>query len=620
MLRWQEVPGAVAYAVEVSKTRDFKEVVFSTETGETELKWVPPSEDASYFFRVAGIGRSGARGVFSVARETGPIVSVPRWSTSDPERRLVWRDRAPVLTLSWQASERAVAYEVEVVAQGGTRLEKTSRTAFDYRPSQLGPAEIRVRAISETGRATAFSEAVRVVAALGAPTLDHPVDGARIAGKDEPVARLRWSAGPARAFEVQLARDASFEPELERLAASEPEITWRVPEFGAYAWRVRAFSADGTPSPWSTAARFTHLPALDAPTLLAPPPEEAIALARPDTIELRWTEAQNGGAALRLAYEVAVAPGPELESTTTFVVDEARLDLPVGEAGELFWRVRAVTDGMPISGWSESNRFEVRPGYSITTIEREPGDEGYDIVIEARAADGEPVPGLDLLVQTTRGRLGEVREATPGEYRARWTTASGKYDGSAVITVRGPLGVEVRHRFGASDWLIPLEPLWVGAKVGARNDLAPAVAVRLQLDAMYHSDAVIPNSFVAASFGVGFDGRDEGAAFRSSLRRFPLEVMGGLRWDFAPIAAYAGGGLVLEPYRGVVRTDGFPDQRQRGLLAGVGLRAGGELDVRYGRLFAELGYSFVSPVEELLTLGGNSITLSVGLRVAPFAP
>ncbi len=612
------MPGAVAYAVEVSTTRDFANVVFSTETASTELKWVPPSEDRSYFFRIAGVARSGQRGAFSTPRETGPIVAVPKWLATERQYAVTWRERDPVLPLRWADSPRAAAYEVEITDRSGTRIERTTKNAYALRPTGVGEAQVRVRAISETGRPTAFSDAFTVVVALGPPSIRAPRDSARIVRTTENAVVLKWTSGPARAHEVQLARTKSFDLEIVRLPASGTELPVEVSNFGAYFWRVRAFDHDGAPSPWSATSSFTFIPEVKAPL-----PKGGIgdvALLGPGDFELSWDASKTTESSMCVAYEVAVSRDADLSSARMFSVGETSTAIPIESSGAHYWRVRAVLDDIALSAWSETVRFDVRAAYDIESVDREQDNDGYEIVVELRDEGGKPVEGISLSAETTRGRLDSFRETEAGQYRARWTTASGDYERGALITVRGPLGVETRRRLGDSSIMGALESLWVGMKVGVRNDLAPAVALRVQLDAMYDADAILPNSFLAMSAGVGFDGRDEDAdlTVQSSLRRFPIDLVAGLHRRLKPVTAYGGAGLVLEPYRGVVRVDGFPEQRQRGLLAGATIRAGIELDVRYGQLFAELGYSFISPVEELLTLGGNALTLSVGIRLAPF--
>ncbi|MEM6732247.1 MAG: hypothetical protein AAF658_11875 [Myxococcota bacterium] len=545
ILRWGEVPGASGYLIEIAEDAEFSRVIDRKQTKRTSLKWEPPSEYVSYFFRVAGVARSGQRGAFSPPRETGPVVAIPD-ATSPPDgSRATWRSEAPGVELKWSPSDSAGGYVVETAGDALVIQSETAASSLLVHPKRLGSFRWRVAARSPSGSTSAFSGWRSVLVVLGTPIPDSPVSASRINVDVGDAVELAWSAGPGRAFEVQVSKRGDFDEtgdQTTRLAGPEKTAKFEISSRGDWYWRVRAFDDSGTPTPWSSTVSFVAFPTrIEPPVARVPTDGEVLTFAQGATVSFGWASTDT-------EYEVQIASNSDFNSPEEHRLDVSLLDWSTPRPGTYFWRVRARNGDDVLSEWSSPRQFEVLPRVERTPLPPEP----------------EPAP-------------------LPVEF-------------------------------------FSLVALWVGAKIGLRNDLAPAVATRFQLDAFYPSDALFVNSFIAVSLGIGVDGRDDNAAleFESSLRRFPLDVIAGLRLPVEPFTFYGGAGVVLEPYRGRVRVDGFPEQRQNGIVGGPTLRGGITLDVRYAMLFAELGYSFVSRVEELLTLGGTALTVSVGVRVAPF--
>lgn len=75
-LRWESIPGAASYEVEIARDRELTDVVHREKTTATRLRWTPPA-DGEWWWRVRALDVDGKPGEFSEAGVTGAPVALP---------------------------------------------------------------------------------------------------------------------------------------------------------------------------------------------------------------------------------------------------------------------------------------------------------------------------------------------------------------------------------------------------------------------------------------------------------------------------------------------------------------------------------------------------------------
>ncbi len=167
----------------------------------------------------------------------------------------------------------AVTVELELIPAQGDAARASGPLAVEEGGSgevtwEAGTVEAgeawswRGRAVDASGVASAWTPPVELVGAgggpgpLDAPTLEEPLNGARLP-LDEPVL-LRWSpAGEAPdAWEIELIDPDGAAQVVEPAAGDAPERAVTLEEAGSWRWRVRALRGQEAGA-WSEVRRFT---------------------------------------------------------------------------------------------------------------------------------------------------------------------------------------------------------------------------------------------------------------------------------------------------------------------------------------------------------------------------
>jgi hypothetical protein len=146
-------------------------------------------------------------------------------------------------------------------------------------------------------------------AALGAPTLAGPNDGAAV----DLLPAFGWNpVAGASTYEFELSADAGFNSDQANFQTKNTRATLFMPFYtllnnGTYYWRVRAISSTGALGTWSE-VRWLEMAWTGRPSLLAP--DDGATLNYPaDPFKLRWTIVAGA-----MKYSVKVATDPALGS------------------------------------------------------------------------------------------------------------------------------------------------------------------------------------------------------------------------------------------------------------------------------------------------------------------
>lgn len=277
-LLWQPSTGALQYRVQISDRADFSNLLVDARNV-TELRLGAPllASETVYWWRANATNPAGTsdwatphRFTTAIAPPEAPVLVAPRVAA---------RDLPLLVTLLWEAPDRAVRYQAQVstdsLFSAAFLLDREDLFSPTAEVRDLGNFQKyfwRVRALN-FGGASAWSDiwSFRTLPAEPeAPVLITPADQASGVAANP---QFTWSAvESATGYHVQLSDDAAFGTTildasgvpLTRYAASGlPDATWHY-------WRVRATNAAGT-GPWSAVSSFrTVRPAPGKVRLLAP--------------------------------------------------------------------------------------------------------------------------------------------------------------------------------------------------------------------------------------------------------------------------------------------------------------------------------------------------------------
>lgn len=276
-----------------------------------------------------------------------------------------------------------VPVSVQVMDGAGATTLVASSAVVDLAPGEtreldlaLATAGLSPRAYPVFLRSGARSLArtgLGVHAALGAPSVDAPADGAVVATA-RPTLVVNNAVAPPGAtlrYEFELFADPALQqalPGTTGVAEGVSRTSWTVftalAEDRMFFWRARASDGFST-SPWTSVASFTvderNLPP-SSPSLDSPAPESTVATRQP---RLSVRNAFDPELA-HLSYEFRLARDPEMSAVVaqasgiaeTFGVTSWTPGLLLDEDARYYWSARA-SDGVSFSPWSDPAAFLV---------------------------------------------------------------------------------------------------------------------------------------------------------------------------------------------------------------------------------------------------------------------
>jgi hypothetical protein len=289
-LLWQPSTGALRYRVQISDRADFSTLVLDARDV-TDLRHAAPvlTSESVYWWRANATNPAGTSD-WSPSHRFTTAIAPPETPTLVTPRVGV-RDLPLLVTLLWDASDRAVRYQAQVstdsLFSAAFLLDRDDIISPTAEVRDLGNFQKyywRVRAFNFGGMSS-WSDIwsfTTLPAEPEAPVLLTPEDHASGVAANP---QFTWSpVESATGYQVQLSEEASFGTTLldasgvplTRYAASGlPDATWHY-------WRVRASNAAGT-GPWSAISRFrTVRPVPGTIRLLAPPDGAVDVTERPE--------------------------------------------------------------------------------------------------------------------------------------------------------------------------------------------------------------------------------------------------------------------------------------------------------------------------------------------------
>ena len=248
-LRWNAVPGAAGYEVQIAGSEAGLASAQSVEAGGTS--YTPTSALTNlqaHYWRVRakdGDGQYGAwSAVQSLAVNIGTVSGLRPSSTTDTTP-----------TFSWNAVEGAAGYELQIAeSQAGVETAPaTSVTVTSYMPTSAltnGQTHYwRVRAKDGDGQYGAWSAVQSLAVNIGT------VSGLRPSSTTDNTPTFSWNAVEGAAgYELQIAESQAG---VETAPATSVTVTSYTPTSAltngqTYYWRVRAKDGDGQDGEWSS--------------------------------------------------------------------------------------------------------------------------------------------------------------------------------------------------------------------------------------------------------------------------------------------------------------------------------------------------------------------------------
>ncbi len=404
-LDWSDFDGALGYDVQISRSANFKKVLMSKRVVPAVSVLIPKASlpaNQRLYWRVRARTAAGA-GPWSAAAEfftanppSRPVLLTPKNNQliTELRPRLDWRDSRVPLGTEFQK------YEVQYADNDSF----TGAVSLDV--AGLGPSETvlsedllpntryywRVRAWNTAGESSAWSLVRSFRAAMTAPALSKPADGAETHTR-RPV--FEWlPVDGAAGYTVQVSKTDGFGKVMASYTLKTVQ-TWfapggDLPANGNFFWRVRANGVNG-PSLFSEVRSFTTGQPPSVPALKSP---AAGALVREVRPRLDWSTVvllpgtTFGYYQLELDQDAAFS-APLRAQVNQLAASEYTLEVDLEPNRTYYWRVRAWNAGVngitedgddDFSAWSKTRSFRtalaqpvlLSPGLGETTADLQP--------------------------------------------------------------------------------------------------------------------------------------------------------------------------------------------------------------------------------------------------------
>lgn len=413
VLRWDRVPGAANYDVQVSENASFESGSLLAKVTTANSRFVPPRTlpvDTTIWWRVmarSGTSSSGwATASFQTSRDAGPVLLTP------PTGEVLSQPEEPLL-LSWTPVPGAVSYTVETDSAPGFPAPKAYKgiTTTSYVVQDVGVPTAgagtgtfwRVKAVLDSGVESAWSTVSEYkIEGLDRPDLIRPAYtvGQPLTNVEDIV--LEWEPVPgAVKYHVQVSVDGQFS----HFRADDKAVlgTTYAPMAGSgtkpwwndqYFWRVSAIDAFGNESEWSDVWRFERSWE-DQPTLQYPADGATVG----DPFFFQWSAVDHA-----TTYQVLWSKEGATSGSCPVTVLTTQAGCSLSGAGTYRWRV-VFWDN---SGASALSPYPGGPIAGVQPMVSRTFTYAPGLAEQATAAD-EPVTGLRVSMTGTASQ-------TPGSY------------------------------------------------------------------------------------------------------------------------------------------------------------------------------------------------------------
>lgn len=374
--RWDEVPGADNYNLQISTVPNFSSTFIDVENiPQTDYYVDGLDYDRTYYWRVRGRNDAGF----------GPWSSVWSFETQQPAPEppvLVSpedeaKDVLISLQISWQESSTATSYRLQVSKQSNfssTVVNVGNITGTSYDVSGLEHSTVyywRVNASNESGTGN-WSEVwnfTTIIAIPDPPVLLSPVIGSESVSTF-PV--IRWDVSTrAESYRLQVARDNMFSTvvfDQSDIDSTQYTFVEELIEFTRYYWRVNAKNIGGI-SEWSAISHFTTDQAVPAAPVLVGPDDGTTNVTN---AMMLWNAVSTA-----TGYRLQVSKNADFSSPA---VDRDDLTNTFFQATNLekfttyYWRVRGISR-VGQGYWSEVWSYETGDIVSVEMIDHQIPDE-----------------------------------------------------------------------------------------------------------------------------------------------------------------------------------------------------------------------------------------------------
>ncbi len=381
-LDWSDFDGALGYDVQISRSANFKRLLMSKRVQPAVSVLIPKASlpaNQRLYWRVrartaAGVGPWSAAAEFVTANPPSrPVLLAPKNNQliTELRPRLDWRDSRVPLGTEFQKYE--VQYADNDAFTGAVTLDVAG----------LGPSETvlsedvqpntryywRVRAWNTAGESSAWSAVRSFRAAMTAPALSKPGDGA-----DTHTRRPMFEWLPvdgAAGYTVQVSKTDGFGKVMASYTLKTAQNWFTpgsdLPANGNFFWRVRANGVNG-PSLFSEVRSFTTGQPPSVPVLKSP---AAGALVREVRPRLDWSTVvllpgtTFGYYQLELDQDASFS-APLRAQVNQLAASEYSLEVDLEPNRTYYWRVRAWNAGVngiaedgddDFSAWSKTRSF-----------------------------------------------------------------------------------------------------------------------------------------------------------------------------------------------------------------------------------------------------------------------
>lgn len=258
IFRWQRIPDAVQYKIEISRDKNFSSIATLVKTENPFYVW-ENTLPGRYYYRVQSLDERHVGSAYSQVHELTAVVAPPVITNSDhyiemyDEPKEMWPPPSPFV-LSWTPTVFTKSYEIQFSEDRDHKISKvfkTSDTRMELRVSKPGRYFWRIRPLNERGAAIGHYSETRLLEIIQdnrSPASQKALAGIFPAGRTllfvgNGVLNLPFIWTPSSSetsYQVEISRSPKFDLILARATSNDKKVVIKkeLPE-GRLFWRVR---------------------------------------------------------------------------------------------------------------------------------------------------------------------------------------------------------------------------------------------------------------------------------------------------------------------------------------------------------------------------------------------
>jgi hypothetical protein len=624
VFRWQALPNAASYIIEISEDRSFSKVIVRESVTTNAYPWRRLARK-NYYYRVRAVGKDGRKGRFSPVRVMRLVVTPPK--ITSPRNGAVFRigSRDARVRVSWAKEELLSKYVVEIATSKnfGTveHNAETAKTSHSFSVAKAGEYFVRVSGVDLNGKPIKAKASRRFRVDVGAPEPRKPGPGTSVPMTDATTTvELGWSKRPVNSYQVQWGHSPKLGHGAQSARSPTEKHTIDVTAVETVYWRVRGRSPD---TKWSKTSEF----AMSLPSPETTSPSEGQVLIEP-AVTAAWTPVPGAD-----HYIVEVAPivedGSPPQLVTSKVPGAVTASLQLPGDGDYSVTVTAIDPAGTPSPPSPAINFTVKtPARLAVPTLRGPQSRETSVSGENAAFEWSPVEGADdytlqvctdpnfrspTYEQTVTRPHAQVMIKKAGQYfwrvRARTGANISEWSSQRVLDVVAPppspgrrTQLAVAPVFGLVHNFGEVFSPTVMAEVSTRPSWLPA-AMRLSLGVGWYASST---EFTDEGTGIMLD---------SKVHVLPVELKASWLVPGAGFNFYGGPQVGVAVVFANVEGEAQPKLTSGGVQVGGGVHVGAEKDLGPGAAFVETGYGFHSKLDGIVEIRPGGLVANVGYRI-----